>query len=143
MKNLKLFFLVITSATIMCAHKHTEPILYKLYDSTINGVKGGVFGAVAGPSSLGIYTVYADVKFFSVLIDRFALATSSATHFGNKTRKQLEQETALREITNRGAKAVMSTATTVAVPLLLYCVCKGININALASQFKPRQNSSW
>lgn len=98
-----------TDERLVVSVRQENATLYTLYDSTINGIKGGVYAAVATPITGGLYALYADLKFADILARRFFLAISSATHFGVKTRQEVERETAFREITNRGAKAGVST----------------------------------
>lgn len=121
MKNLKLLMLLVAGMFAIQASrderivvpKRSDAIVYNCYDSITNGIKGGIFAAIATPCTLGLYAAYADIKFGAILLDRLLLETSSATHFGIKTREQMENETAFREITNRGAKAAISTALVV------------------------------
>ena len=95
-------------------HKSSS-IIYNLYDSTANGIKGAVFAAVATPCSLGVYTPYSIIRFGDLLVKRLMLCVSNAEQFGNKSREELEKETALRELTNRFAKATISTGMVVAL----------------------------
>lgn len=83
-------------------------ILYNLYDSTLNGFKGAGHAAVAVPCSFGVYIPYSYYKFFDLCYKRFCLLVSNAATFNNHTREELERETALREFSNRGAKAFVS-----------------------------------
>ena len=96
----------------------SSSIIYNLYDSSANGLKGALFAGVATPCSVGVYAPYSIVRFGDILFKRFMLCISSAEQFGNKPREKLEKETALRELTNRFAKANVSTGM-VAVALAI------------------------
>lgn len=83
-------------------------VLYNLYDSSLNGFKGAAHAAIAVPCSFGAYIPYSYYKFADLCYKRFCLLVSNAATFNNYTREELERETALREFTNRGAKAFVS-----------------------------------
>ncbi len=86
----------------------SSSIIYNLYDSTTNGIKGAAFAVIAGPCCV-FYAPYSIVIFGDLLIKRLMLCASNAEQFGNKSREKLEKESALRELTNRFAKAIVST----------------------------------
>lgn len=85
--------------------------IYYFYDATINGIKGAGFAGIATMCTFGLYFPWAALKFGDLAFKRWMLSVSSAEQFNDKSRQDLEEETALRELTNRGAKAAISLAT--------------------------------
>jgi len=83
-------------------------LVYNIYDSTLNGIKGGIFAGIAIPCTMFLYTPYSIYKLGDLVIKKLKLCTSNAEQLDGKYRKYLEKETTLRELTNRGAKAVFS-----------------------------------
>ena len=84
-------------------------IFYNLYDSTVNGARGAVFAGVATPCTIGLYAPYSIIRLLDLLCKKSMVCLSSAEQFAGKSREELEKETALRELTNRFAKAIVST----------------------------------
>lgn len=83
-------------------------VLYNLYDSSLNGIKGGCFAAIAVPCTFGWYIPYAFYKFADLCYKKVCLMSSNAATFNCYTREELEQEVSLREFSNRGAKAFVA-----------------------------------
>ncbi len=92
-------------------------LVYNLYDSSANGLRGAAFAGVATPCSLGFYVPYSIIRLVDLLFKKSIVCLSSAEQFAGKSREELEKETALRELTNRSAKAAISTGMLVALYL--------------------------
>lgn len=137
-KNLYLFMLLccsllnihLLSASQEMSPKCEQPqykgnsLLYNLYDSSLNGFKGAGHAVVAVPCSFGLYIPYSYYKFLDLCYKRICLLTSNAATFNNYTREELERETALREFSNRGAKAFVSFLYMV-IPIALIAAIAG------------------
>ena len=113
-KNIFLVFVmsIVMSSDVLSADPEYQgnSTVYTTYDATVNGVKGAIFATMVTPVTLGVYIPYSYCAFADVMLKRSILAGSSAAHFGVQTRQEVERETALREITNRSAKAAIGTA---------------------------------
>ncbi len=97
-----------------------DSLAYNLYDSTANGLKGALVAGVATPLTVGLAALYFDVQALDLLIKKGLLFTSNAEKFGGKSREELEKETALRELTNRFAKATISTGIVAIVIAIIF-----------------------
>ncbi len=91
-------------------------------DVGCNGVKGVGFGFIANVCTFGNYGSYALYRAAKMLDERALLKASDAEQFGSRSRKELEKETASREVANRIGKVVGSQCGN----LLLVCVLLGM-----------------